>query len=99
MSILPKAEQMPRDEKNQVIGAHRVILPEGEMFVSHEMDTVWFEIGGRRLTMDYPTALQLGRLLTVHGKQAKKFAGDFGTQFLATGVLTNAEENYKKGWR
>ena len=68
------------------------------MLVSHELDTVWFEIGGHRLTMDYPTAIKLSSMLRTHAKQAKKFAGDASKHWTSETVLTDAEENYKRGW-
>ena len=95
---LPKSVQLPGDKRNQVIGPSLVILPTGEMKVAHEMDTVIVEIGGKTLTMDYPTALKLSLMLRQHGKQAKKFAGDASKHWASTAVLTDAEENYKRGW-
>jgi len=94
--MLPQSKQLPGNKKIQVIGPS--LLESQNMIVSHEMDTVIVEIGGRRLTMDYPTALKLSEMLRTHGKQAKKFAGDASKHWSTTGVLSDAEENYKRGW-
>ncbi len=69
------------------------------MIVWHEFDCVKLDLGGHTLTMEYPTAIKLSQLLRVHGKQAKKFAGDAGKSWSTeASVLTDAEQNYKRGW-
>lgn len=95
--MIPKSKQMPRNKKIQVIGP--TLLESQNMLVFHEMDTVVCDIGGRRLTMDYPTAIKLSQMLRTHGKQAKKFAGDHSKHWATeASVLTDREENYRKGW-
>jgi hypothetical protein len=96
MLALPKAVQLPRNEKVQVIGP--TLLESQNMIVFHEMDTVVFEIGHHRCAMDYPTAIKLSALLRTHAKQAKKFAGDHSKHWTSESILTDAEENYRKGW-
>ncbi len=96
MSALPKSIQLPGNKKIQTIGPS--LLESQNMLVSHELDTVWVEIGGRRLTMDYPTAIKLSSMLRTHAKQAKKFAGDASKHWTSEAVLTDAEENYKRNW-
>ena len=68
------------------------------MKIWHEFDCVKFDLGGHTLTMDYPTAIKLSQMLRTHGKQAKKFAGDAGKHWHTEAVLTDGEENYKRGW-
>ena len=68
------------------------------MVVSHEFDCVKLDLGGHTLTLDYPTAIKLSQMLRTHGKQAKKFAGDISKSWVAEAVLTDGEENYKRGW-
>ena len=68
------------------------------MVIEHEFDHVILTLGGHKLTMDYPTAIKLSQMLRTHGKQAKKFAGDSSKSWLAEAVLTDAEQNYKRGW-
>ena len=96
MAVIPKAIQLPGKKKIQVIGPS--LLEKLNLIVAHEMDTVWFEIGGTRLSMDYPTALKFGFMLRTHAKQAKKFAGDHAKVWHTEAVLSDAEENYKRGW-
>jgi hypothetical protein len=96
MTALPKHVQLPGNKKVQVIGPS--LLESQNMLVGHELDTVFVEIGGRKLTMDYPTAIKLSEMLRTHGKQAKKFAGDSSLHYSANAVLTDGEENYKRGW-
>ena len=62
------------------------------------LDAGQIEIGGHKLTMDYPCAIKLSQMLKVHGKQAKKFAGDASKHFMTEAILTDAELNYKRGW-
>ena len=98
MSVLPKHKQDPRvNEKIQTIGPS---LLEGAGFtVWHEFDCVKVDFGAGHLwTADYPTAIKLSQLLRTHGKQAKKFAGDASKHWASESVLTDKEQNYKRGW-
>lgn len=89
--------QEPRlNPKVQIIG--RSLLESQNMVIEHEMDTVKLTIGGHTLTMDYPTAIKMSQLLRIHGKQAKKFAGDGSKHWLSESILTDAEENYRRGF-
>jgi hypothetical protein len=96
MSALPKAIQLPGKPKLQTVGPS--LLEKLDVVIGHELDTVWFELGGQRLTMDYKAAAKLGFMLRTHAKQAKKYSGDHGAFIHAEGLLTDAEMNYKKGW-
>jgi len=96
MLALPKAVQLPVDERVQVIGP--TLLEEQKMLVFNELDTVVVEIGHRRLTMDYPTAIKLSAMIRLHAKQAKKYAGDYAKYWTSESILTDAEANYRKGW-
>jgi len=94
---LPKHTQDPRiNQKIQTIGPS--LLEAMNMEVWHEFDCVKLDLGGHVLTMDYPTAIKLSALLRTHGKQAKKFAGDSAKYWTSESVLTDAEQNYKRGW-
>ena len=95
--IIPKHTQDPRvNGKIQTIGPS--LLEALDLVVWHEFDCVKFDVGGHTLTMDYPTAIKLSQMLRTHGKQAKKFAGDSSKNWIAEAVLTDGEENYKRGW-
>lgn len=89
-------KQLPGNPKIQVIGPS--LLESQKMLVSHEFDCVKLEVGGHVLTMDYPSAAKLSSMLRVHAKQAKKFAGDASKHLECESVLTDAEENYRRGW-
>ena len=94
---MPKHKQAPLDNpKVQVIGPS--LLESLNMVVEHEFDCVKLTVGGHTLTMEYPTAFTLSELLRCHGKQAKKFAGDGSLNLGGSAVLTDAEENYKRGF-
>ncbi len=96
--IIPKHKQDPRiNQKIQVIGPS--LLEAAKLIVWHEYDCVKIDFGaGHILTVDYPTAIKLSQLLRQHGKQAKKFAGDSSKSWLAEAILTDGEQNYKRGW-
>ena len=95
--IIPKHTQDPRvNGKIQTIGAS--FLESHKIKIEHEFDCVKLTLGGHTLTMDYPTAIKLSQMLRTHGKQAKKFAGDASKSWTAEAVLTDAEQNYKRGW-
>ena len=94
---VPKHTQDPRaDRKIQVIGPS--LLESQKMKVWHEFDCVKVEIGGHVLTMEYPTAVKLASMVRTHAKQAKKFAGDGSKDLMTEAVLSDAEENYRRGW-
>lgn len=97
--IIPKSTQVPaehRDRKLQTITPS--LLQSLNMEVGHVGQVVYFKIGNHKLEMDYPSAIKLSQMLRTHGKQAKKFAGDASKHWLSEAVLTDAEENYKRGF-
>ncbi len=98
MSALPKTIRAPRDAVNQTVGAS--IIRPLKVRVFHERDTVVLEIDGTRLAMEYPYAIAIAGQLRMHGKQAKKFAGDFSKHWSTeASVLTDAEENARRGFK
>lgn len=68
------------------------------MEIGHRGTLVYFKLGNDEFKMDYPSAYKMSLLLRTHAKQAKKFAGDFSRTLEAAAVLTDAEQNYKRGW-
>lgn len=91
-----KAEREPTG-KLQTVGAS--VFQPLKLRVFHEGDTVVFEIDGTQLKMDYDSALTVATHLKLHGRQAKKWAGDYRKVWSTEGsLLTDAEENYKRGW-
>jgi len=90
---------LPKDSKlKNIQTTGPSILPACNAKIWHEHDTVLLEVGGNKLTMDYPMAFSIGKLLVAHAKQAKKFAGDYRKQIDANSILTDAEFGYKKNW-
>lgn len=93
--IIPKHVTKPMsDPKIQTIGPS--LIESLKMEVGHVGQMVYFEIGGHRLEMDYPSSIKLSMMLRTHGKQAKKFAGDISKTLIAEAVMTDAEMNYKR---
>lgn len=66
--------------------------------IGHDMDSVYLEIGGHRMTMNHVDALKLSAMIKLHGKQAKKFARDTSRIWTNASLLTDAELNYKRGF-
>lgn len=102
MPLLPNHIQKPadsirkKDRDNMVIAPSLVQSMKAE--IGHIGTMVYMDIGGRRLEIDYPTAIKFSSLLRIHAKQAKKFAGDAAKHWTSESVLTDAELNYKRGW-
>ena len=92
-----KAYHEPKIVGLQTVGPSVIIgMP---VRVSHELDTVVLDINGTVLTMEYPYAIAIAEKLRLHGKQAKKWNGDKGKHWSTEGsLLTDAEENYKRGF-
>ena len=92
----PQAKTLTRKSpKIQTIGP--TILKQQEVAVWHEGELVKLQAGNITMTLDYPLALKVSQLLRVHGKEAKFFAGDKSKHWSTVAMLTDAEENYKRG--
>lgn len=85
-----------KDPRIQTCGPS--LLQNHDMSVHHEGELVIFRVKNVEMKMDYPTALTLARMLFAHGKQAKKFAGDFSLTTRSIAVLTDAEQHERKNW-
>lgn len=60
-----------------------------------EMVAIWFnEV---KLEFHFSAGLQISQWVRLAAKQAKNWAGDSGTKMHMTGILTDAEDNYKRG--
>lgn len=93
----PQTKTLTRKSpKIQTIGP--TILKQQDYAVWHEGELVKMKAGNVTITMDYPTTLKMSQLLRMHGKSAKNFAGDKGKHWSSIAVLTDAEENYKRGF-
>lgn len=96
--FVPVPEREPRRPEIQTVGAS--LFRPLKIRIFHEHDTVVMQIDGRELKMEYPYAIAISQQLRMHGKQAKKWAGDVSRHWSTdASLLTDAEENYKRGWR
>ncbi len=95
--FVPVAEHEPRKPEIQTVGTS--LFRPLKVRIFHERDTVVLDIDGHELKMEYPYAIAVSQQLRLHGKQAKKWAGD-ATKHWSTdaSILTDAEENYRRGW-
>lgn len=97
MSASPKSVHEPTKVGLQTVGAS--LFQQLKVRVFHELDTVVLDINGTELKMEYPYAIAVAEKIKLHGKQAKKWAGDSSKHWsTAASLLTDAEENYKRGW-
>ena len=93
-----KLATAPRQKKEiQTVGES--ILQQTLFKVRHEGQEVVLTIGSSEIRMDYPTALNVAHMLRDHGKQAKKFAGDFSVQFEVGGILTDLEQHERLNFK
>ena len=76
------------------------VLQKQDIAVWHEGELVKLKVGdtGPVLTFDYLTAFKVLELMRYHAKQAKGFAGDGMISWRTLAVLTDAEENDKRGF-
>jgi hypothetical protein len=68
------------------------LLKPSRVKVEHEGELVVLEINGTRIKMGYENAITLSQWLRVHGKAAKRFAGDGSRHWHAVAVLSGAPE-------
>jgi hypothetical protein len=93
----PAQEQRERkDPRVQTIGA--TVLTKQRIAVAHHLELVQITLGNQTLSIHYADAFQLAALIRGHAKQAKKFNGDARKHWSEFSVLTDAEENYRRGF-
>lgn len=63
-----------------------------------ENELVRIKVGNIEIDVDHNCALWLSQQLRLHGKRAKRQAGDYSTTIGVSGILTDAENDYKHGW-
>lgn len=54
------------------------------------------KLGNVNVTMDYNTALEIGALLRLRGRESRRNAGDTGARIRALGCLSDANEDEKR---
>jgi hypothetical protein len=69
-------------------------LRQERIAVSDEYDRVTLKLGNVDVTMTYATAIQLAGWLRVHGRKAKRFAGDTSRNISAYGILTDGNAGH-----
>ena len=76
----------------------RVTVPKGFGYkIGWDGENVVMVLGNNKLELHFTTALQVNSWLRHAGSEAKLWAGDTGKSFSASGILSNAEENYRLG--
>lgn len=73
------------------------LLRKTDVQVTHELDRVLLTIGNTTMKMMYRDAFTLAAWLRANAAEAKRFAGDTSNIYTAIGMLSDAEENYKRG--
>lgn len=63
------------------------LLSKQRIAVNTEGELVTLTVGNSTLKMPYETALQLSQWLRVHGKEAKRKAGDMSRHWSAIGLI------------
>lgn len=66
------------------------LLKPQNVVVSDEFDMVTLKVGNVELKFSYETALALSQMLRLHGRKAKRFAGDTSRRYSARGILHDA---------
>jgi hypothetical protein len=61
-------------------------------------EMVYLILADHQIGMHFETALKIAEWLRLAGRKAKRWAGDTGRIMTATGNLTDAENNYKRGY-
>ena len=62
-----------------------------------EMTYIWF--GNTSIGFHFESALKISHWLRLAAAQAKNWAGDTGKAMHTVGTLTDAEDNYKRGYQ
>lgn len=62
-----------------------------------EMIYIWF--GNTSVGFHFESALKISHWLRLAARQSKNWAGDTGKAIHTVGTLSNAEENYKRGYQ
>ncbi len=65
--------------------------------VDVEVERVIIYLGGHIIKQHFSEAMKLSTRIKIQAKKAKCWAGDTSRQWILTGHLTDAEENYKLG--
>jgi hypothetical protein len=65
--------------------------------VSHVGELVRLKFGNQLIDMHYSDALQFSQWMRLNAKEAKRESGDRSRVVQMAGILSDAEENYRKG--
>ena len=72
---------------------NKALAVQRQIVVSDIEDMVTLKIGDSTLEFSYQDAFRLAQWLRVHGKRAKRFAGDEGRSIDVGAILTDAAED------
>jgi hypothetical protein len=65
--------------------------------VSHHAELVRVTVGNSGFDMHYSDALQIAQWVRLNAKEAKRKSGDLSRAVQMAGILSDAEENYRRG--
>lgn len=80
----------------ETLATHSPFLTKLGYSVSHEGGLVRLNIGNVALQMDYEGALELAAFLHMHGKEAKRNAGDTSRRWTVMGMLEDVEARERR---
>lgn len=66
--------------------------------VSVDGEMIYLQLADHKIGFHFETGLKLAEWLRFGGSKAKRWAGDQGKTMQSIGNLSNAEENYKRGY-
>lgn len=67
------------------------LLKQERISVNDECDLVVMQLGNVEVSLPYAAALQLSAWLRLHGRRAKRFAGDTSKNMAALGYLSASD--------
>ncbi len=86
------------DDKPIISAARRGTMPgKFEWKIDIDSERVILFLGDNTIPLHFSSALKLSQHMKIMAKRAKGWAGDTSKQWICTGHLTDAEENYRLG--
>ena len=76
---------------------HSALFKRANVSVVHAGETVTLEFGNVEIVMHYADALQFSQWVRLHAKAAKRESGDKSRVIQLVGILSDAEDNYRRG--
>lgn len=70
-----------------------------EWGITYNQEIVYLQLGNNILQFHFSDGLKISQWLRSGAAQAKRWAGETGKSMHTNGMLTDAEENYKRGYQ